>query len=198
MLSSYAAIRRACACSCATSAGLSESHSRSTRARARASSASLSIRIRVASIIGLRINLVVLGMASEEPDRQGSCAILDSRYQSVVVTLDFEDDPAGLKNTRFRVRRPHILRIAPVGGGHNIEPGVILRRPTLMPLCPAWSADVPMTILNRAWHEFPKIGGRVGPGDRAIGPPDVLRRKWRASSEYAIVANPVVFRDASR
>ena len=49
-ISSYAAIRRACASGRATSAGSFEFHSWSTSARARNSSASLSIRTRVASI----------------------------------------------------------------------------------------------------------------------------------------------------
>src|ERR1700687_3156711 len=48
----------------------------------------------------LRIDSVVLGMGAEEPDRQGSCPVLEGCNQSIVVALDVENDPSGLENTR--------------------------------------------------------------------------------------------------
>jgi len=80
---------------------------------------------------GLRVNPVELCVAAEEADREDSRAVLDRRCQSVVVALDIEDHATGLENTRFRVRRLHILRIAPVGVGRNVEPSLVLRSRSL-------------------------------------------------------------------
>jgi hypothetical protein len=52
-------------------------------------------------------------MTTEESDRKDTRAILDRRYQSVIVALDIENHAAGLEDARFRVRGLYILRILP-------------------------------------------------------------------------------------
>ena len=66
-------------------------------------------------------------MTAEETDRDGSCPILNGGHQPVVAAFDIENDPASLENAHLRIRRLDILRIAPIGAGHNGEPGFILR-----------------------------------------------------------------------
>ena len=72
-------------------------------------------------------------MAAEESDCECSRPVLDGRYQSVIVALDVEHDPAALENARFRIRRLDILRIAPIGAGHNVEPSFIFL-PAIKPI----------------------------------------------------------------
>src|SRR5207249_4663744 len=75
----------------------------------------------------LRVYSVVLAVGTEEPDCHGSRPILKGSYQSIVVALDVEDDPAGFQNARLRIGRLDLLRIAPFGADHKVQPGIVLR-----------------------------------------------------------------------
>jgi hypothetical protein len=50
-------------------------------------------------------------MSTEEPDRQRSRPILESRDQAKVVALDIENDAAGLENAHLRTRGLDVLRV---------------------------------------------------------------------------------------
>jgi hypothetical protein len=48
-------------------------------------------------------------MASEKPDRQNTCLILNARNQSVVVSLDVKNDAAALENAGLWIRRLEVV-----------------------------------------------------------------------------------------
>jgi hypothetical protein len=73
-------------------------------------------------------------LGAKEPDRQGSCPILEGRNLSIVVALDVENDPAGFENACLWIRRLHILGVAPLSAAHNVETSFVLRSCRFDPL----------------------------------------------------------------
>ena len=61
-------------------------------------------------------------MGTKEAKRDDASLILNTRNQSIVVTLDVENDTPALENARFWVRRFNILRVAPLCAINDIEP----------------------------------------------------------------------------
>jgi hypothetical protein len=66
-------------------------------------------------------------MAPEESDRERACPVLDGCNQPVVVSLDIENNSAGLENARFWVGCLYTLRTAPISTRNDVEPRFILR-----------------------------------------------------------------------
>ena len=69
-----------------------------------------------------RIDLVVVGVSSYEPDEDNRCVVVDLHDEAISVTLDIEDHPVAGQDIRRRVTALDVPRGFPCGGDGFMKP----------------------------------------------------------------------------